>query len=114
MSFLQPTSNGKQVFVDMNSYIHVDEKWFYLTKVKRKFYAYADEVAPTSRVKSKKFITKVMFLAAVARPRYDFHKTAIFDGNIGIWSFVVRQPAQRNSKNRAKGTMLTVPQSVTR
>ncbi|ETV78383.1 hypothetical protein H257_07943 [Aphanomyces astaci] len=113
MSFLQPTSSGNQVFADMNSYIHVDEKWFFLTKVKRKFYAYSDEVVPASRVKSKRFITKVMFLAAVARPRYDFQKKSMFDGKIGIWPFVVQLPAQRNSKNRVKGTMLTVPQSVT-
>ncbi|ETV73921.1 hypothetical protein H257_11246 [Aphanomyces astaci] len=46
-------------------------------------------------------------------PRNNFHKKAIFDGKIGIWPFVVQLPAQRNSKNRAKGTMLTVPQSVT-
>ncbi|KAF0724137.1 hypothetical protein AaE_009806, partial [Aphanomyces astaci] len=82
MNFLQPTSNGNQVFVDMNSYIHVDEKWFFLTHVKRKFYAYKEEIIPTSRVKSKRFITKVMFLATVARPRYDFHNKAMFDGNI--------------------------------
>ncbi|ETV68359.1 hypothetical protein H257_15680 [Aphanomyces astaci] len=40
-------------------------------------------VIPTSRVKSKRFITKVMFLAAVARPRYDFHNKAMFDGKTG-------------------------------
>ncbi|KAF0746007.1 hypothetical protein AaE_008300 [Aphanomyces astaci] len=113
MSFLQPTSSGNQVFADMNSYIHVDEKWFFLTKVKRKFYAYSDEVVPASRVKSKRFITKVMFLAAVARPRYDFPKKSMFDGKIGIWLFEVQLPVQRNSKYRVKGTMLTVPQSVT-
>ncbi|KAF0707641.1 hypothetical protein AaE_013517 [Aphanomyces astaci] len=109
MSFLQPTSSEDQVFADMNSY---DEKWFFLTKVKRNFYGYADEVVPASRVKSKRYITKVTFLVDVARPRYDCHKKAMFDGKIGIWPFLVQLPAQGNCKNRASGTMLTVPQSV--
>ncbi|KAF0774314.1 hypothetical protein AaE_001986 [Aphanomyces astaci] len=42
---LPPTNVTKnQVFADMNSYIHVDETWFFLTKVKMRFYAYEDEV----------------------------------------------------------------------
>ena len=57
--------------------------------------------------KSKRFITKVMFMAAVARPRFDFNKKHLFDGKIGIWPFVTQEAAKRNSRNRAKGTMET-------
>ncbi|TBU00089.1 hypothetical protein CWI36_1747p0010 [Hamiltosporidium magnivora] len=66
-----------------------------------------NEEKPERNCKSKRFITKIMFMAAVARPRYDAHRKLYFDGKIGIWPFVYQEPAQRNSKNRAKGTMIT-------
>ncbi|ETV92737.1 hypothetical protein H310_13158 [Aphanomyces invadans] len=53
-----------------------------------------------------------MFLAAVARPRYDHHLKRMFDGKLGIWPFVKRIPATRNSKNRPKGTLVTTPLNV--
>jgi len=59
----------RRKFDDMNDVIHVDEKWFYLTKVKRKYYLGNDEPNPHRTLRSKHFITKVMFLIAVARPR---------------------------------------------
>ncbi|TBU20886.1 hypothetical protein CWI38_0012p0020 [Hamiltosporidium tvaerminnensis] len=34
--------------------------------------------------------------------------TDYFYGKIGIWPFVYQEPAQRNSKNRVKGTMITI------
>ncbi|RQM21490.1 hypothetical protein B5M09_011511, partial [Aphanomyces astaci] len=77
--------------------------WFFITKVKRRFYLYDEEMAERA-AKSKKFITKVMFLAAVARPRYD--------GKIGIWPFVEEVAAVRSSKNRPKGTLELTSQSV--
>ena len=67
-----------------------------------------DEPRPTRTCKSKRF-TKVMFMAAVARPRYDPAKKAYFDGKIGIWPFVQRDLAKNHSKNRPKGTMVTKP-----
>ncbi|ETV82665.1 hypothetical protein H257_05235 [Aphanomyces astaci] len=77
--------------------------WFFITKVKRRFYLYDEEMAERA-AKSKKFITKVMFLAAVACPRYD--------GKIGIWPFVEEVAAVRSSKNRPKGTLELTTQSV--
>ncbi|KAF0706969.1 hypothetical protein AaE_013852 [Aphanomyces astaci] len=50
-----------------------------------------------------------MFLAAVARPRFDHTKKAYFDGKVGVLPFAIVQPAKRNSKNRAKGTPVVVP-----
>ena len=49
-----------------------------------------DKPEPDRKVKSKRFITKVMFLAAVGRSRPGF------DGKIGIWPFVEKVAAQRN------------------
>jgi hypothetical protein len=112
MSFVRPLPNGTFSFVSMDNFVHVDEKWFYLTKVKRRCYVYDDEEVAARTVKSKRFITKVMFLAAVARPRFDPHTKRVFDGKVGIWPFVETVAAKRTSKNRPKGTMVTVPLSV--
>ncbi|KAI3871432.1 hypothetical protein MKX03_030775, partial [Papaver bracteatum] len=72
-------------FIDMLDRIHIDEKWFYITR----------------RAQNKTCITKIMFLTAVARPRLGL------DGKIGIWPFVVKEAAKRSSKNRKAGTMET-------
>ncbi len=58
-------------------------------------------------VKSKRFITKVMFLAAVGVPRYDNHRESYFDGKIGVWPFVETGDAIWSSCNRPKGTSIT-------
>eukprot|EP00171_Calliarthron_tuberculosum_P006753 IDg6753t1 len=78
-----------------------------MTKIKEKYYLLLDEKPPERSTKSKRFITKVMFLAAVARPRYDFAKKRMFDGKIGIWPFVFQEAAKINSNNRVEGTMET-------
>ena len=57
-----------------------------------------------------------MFLAAVA-PRYDSSsRNRQFDGKIGIsiYPFTVQRAAQRNSRNRAAGTMETHSVEVNR
>ncbi|ETW06272.1 hypothetical protein H310_02567 [Aphanomyces invadans] len=69
MSHLEPSSSENHLFNDMHNYVHIDEKWFYLTKVKKRF-------------------LRVTFLAAVARPRYDYSKCQMFDGKISVWPFM--------------------------
>ncbi|KAH9139235.1 hypothetical protein AeRB84_016490 [Aphanomyces euteiches] len=86
--------------------VHVDEKWFYVTQVKEKVYVYDDEVLAARSTKSKSFITKVLFLAAVARPRYNNKKEPTFDEKIDIWPFLETTHAQSNSKNRPKGSLV--------
>ncbi|KAH9147051.1 hypothetical protein AeRB84_009242 [Aphanomyces euteiches] len=104
---------GQNHSVDsMYDTVHVDEKWFYLTKVNGKYYVYDDEDLPTRHVRSKRLMTKVMFLAAVARPRYDYKRREMFDGKLGIWPFVHRVPALRSSVNRPRGTIVTHPKQV--
>ncbi|XP_074266707.1 uncharacterized protein LOC141589988 [Silene latifolia] len=85
----------------------MDEKWFYLTQPSRRFYLSKGEKKPYRSVQSKKFIGKVMFMCAVARPRYGSNGEVLFDGKIGIWPFIVEVPAKRNSRNRVAGTMET-------
>ncbi|TBU01191.1 hypothetical protein CWI36_1413p0010, partial [Hamiltosporidium magnivora] len=93
LSKVNLANNGDLLFDDLYDYVHIDEKWFYLTKVKRSYYLMLNEENPERNCKSKRFITKIMFMAAVARPRYDAHRKLYFDGKIGIWPFVYQEPA---------------------
>ncbi len=64
--------------------IHIDEKWFYITREKECYIIVEGESVPERRVKSKRFIAKVMFLAAFARPRIDQTTGEMWDGKIGM------------------------------
>lgn len=57
-----------RIFKDMYDYVHVDEKWFYMCEVTGTFYLANGEPEPERQAKSKRYIPKVMFLTAVARP----------------------------------------------
>jgi hypothetical protein len=94
-------------FLDMFDRIHVDEEWFYMTKTANKFYLAVGEVEPHHTYKSKSFITKVMFLAAIGRPRWDTSCNQHFNGKLGIWPFVEFVAAKRGNRNRPKGTIET-------
>ncbi|KAF0713673.1 hypothetical protein AaE_011739 [Aphanomyces astaci] len=114
MDHIHALSPSVYVFDDMMQSVHVDEKWFYATRVKRSYYLAPGEEPPHRTCKSKRFITKVMFLSAVARPRWDEDAGSWFDGKIGTWHFTAKVPAPRSSRNRPAGTLQTVPVSVTR
>ncbi|RAW28494.1 hypothetical protein PC110_g15128 [Phytophthora cactorum] len=94
--------------------IHVDEKLFYLTEVKRRFYLLPGEKVPKRHVKSKRFTGRVMFLAAVARPQCDLATGMQFDGKLGIWSFAEQRAAIRDSERRPAGTIETKSINVTK
>ena len=94
-------------FNNMFDYIHIDEKWYYLTKNCRRYYLGKDVDIPRRTSKSKHFKTKVMFLGAVARPRWDSNNNRMFDGKLGIWPFTEVVKAQRTSANRPAGTLIT-------
>jgi hypothetical protein len=106
--------NHRYTFHDMLDTVHIDEKWFYVSQPTVKAYLAPDEEEPHRAAKSKQFITKVMFLCAVARPRWDTRANRYFDGKLGIWPFVEKVPAQRASRNRARGTLITKSISVTK
>ena len=55
-------------FLDMMDHIHVDEKWFFLSRQKERYLLLPEEKNPKWCVKSKLHITKVMFLCTVACP----------------------------------------------
>jgi hypothetical protein len=95
-------------------HVHVDEKWFFLTEQHMRMYLAPGEEAPLRVSQKKDHIVKVMFLAAVARPRYNENGECTFDGKIGMWPFVERVAAQRRSANRERGAIVTTPISCTR
>ena len=110
LSHVQPTIvDGKLKYHSMHNVVHIDEKWFYMTKATDRYYLLPDEIEPYRARKSKRFITKVMFMCAVCRPVIAADEQVLFDGKIGIFPFTTMEPANRNSKNRPKGTMETKP-----
>ncbi|GJX69947.1 hypothetical protein Tco_0307118 [Tanacetum coccineum] len=110
LSMLSPSlSSGTPTFNDMFNIIHIDEKWFYMSRPSKRYYLVPGEEEPFRTCKSNKFITKVMFLAAVAWPRFDTSCNEIFSGKIGIFPLTTLEPEKRSSKNRVAGTMETKP-----
>ncbi|XP_021854535.2 uncharacterized protein [Spinacia oleracea] len=102
-------------FSEMYNIIHVDEKWFCMSKTSQKFYLAPNETKPYRAVRSRRFIKKVMFIGSVARPQFNEIGEVLFDGKIGIFPFTEQIPAKRRSKNRARGTLETkVVQSITK
>ncbi|ETV68982.1 hypothetical protein H257_15137 [Aphanomyces astaci] len=87
--------------------VHLDEKWFNTDKDRRKVYLVPGETPPQRTWKCKRFIPKVMFLAAIGWPRFDHDRGVLFDGKVGMWPFVESVPAVRNSRNRPASTMAT-------
>jgi len=99
-------------FCDGEDVIHIDEKWFFLTEKNMRTYLGEDEDEPERTTRNKNHIVKVMFLAAVARPRFDEDGNCTFDGKIGIWTMVEKVRTKRSSKYRKKGTIDTTPINI--
>lgn len=74
-------------FVNMMKVVHVDGKLFHKNTNCSKFYIGKWEKDTYWSVKCKRFIIKVMFLAAVTCSGWDLHKNCIFNGQLGIWPF---------------------------
>ncbi|XP_050889102.1 uncharacterized protein LOC127094292 [Lathyrus oleraceus] len=99
--------NNDPSFKGMYNIVHIDEKWFYMKEKSRNFYLVQDEEDPIRTCKSKNFIPKVMFLVAIARPRFNLQQNVTFSGLIGVYPFVIQEPARRSSVNRPAGTLET-------
>ena len=112
LSFIKKNNTSK--FEKMEDLIHINEKWFYLTKDGQRFIIVVNEEEPYRHDQHKSFLTKIMFLCAVARPSYDTNKNAWFDGKIGIWPIGKWELAKRSSKKCAKGMPVWKNQCITR
>jgi hypothetical protein len=90
------------------SLIHIDEKWFYMTQTDGKYYLALDEEEPLWTCKNKRlFISKIIFLATIARPCWDPIREEMWDGKLGISPFTIPEAAKHSSKNRPRGTLKT-------
>ncbi|KAE8776740.1 hypothetical protein D1007_50581 [Hordeum vulgare] len=98
----------------MNNMVHIDEKWYDMTRVKNSYHVLPREPEPQRTVSNTNSIGKVMFLTAVAKPWYNDDGEMTFDGKICTWAFVVEREAQRSSQNRDRGTIEVKPVKVTR
>ena len=112
--------DGTYLFKDMMDQIDVDEKWFHMTRDNEKYIVVASDDenneadCPVRRVRHKSYIGKVQFLCAQARPRWDLHRNAYWDGKIGIWPIGDYKAAERTSTRRAAGTLVWKDETVTR
>ncbi|CAN0490778.1 unnamed protein product [Discosporangium mesarthrocarpum] len=112
LSHMHRKGGARVVVDDMYDWVYVDEKWFYVMMDRRGIYLHPEEDAPKPpRAQNKRFITKVMFLVAVARPRM-VSDGVWFDGKIDIWPIADTVAAMRSSKNRKKGTMVLKPATI--
>ena len=83
--------------------VHVDEKWFYLVRDNARYYLTPNEPTPAPKtVQHKSHITKVMFLCALARPRYNNTTRQWFDGLIGIYPVGEFDMYKRGSRYHAR------------
>lgn len=99
---------GVPMFKDMYDRVDIDEKWFYQTSDGKNYILTAaefdeegdddgnedNESVPHRTTRHKCHIPKVMFLCAQARPRWDAHRAAVWDGKIGLWLIGHWAPAQ--------------------
>ncbi|KAH6817317.1 hypothetical protein C2S51_000920 [Perilla frutescens var. frutescens] len=95
------------MFKSMYNTVHIDEKWFYMKKETHKFHLTPEEAEPHRTCKSKKFISKIMFMCAVSRPILAADGSVLFDMMIGVFPFAHKVPAKRASKNRSRGILET-------
>ena len=103
-----------RLYSDFYEAVHVDEKWFFITEKDLNLYITPGEEVPNRFVVNKDHILKVMFLCAVARPRFNPSGECLFDGKIGLFPFVERVRAQRASVNRPRGTEILRSVPVTK
>ncbi|XP_057543296.1 uncharacterized protein LOC130821520 [Amaranthus tricolor] len=94
----EQTSNF--TFNDMSNVVHMDEKLFYITRTQQTFYLTQDEIEPHREIQSKRFVPKIMFMCAVARPIFSSEGEMIFDGKIGIFPFTHEVAAQRTIRSK--------------
>ena len=104
-------------FDPMYNTVHVDEKWFFMKRKNSRVYLTPDEYDDEEKEDfqtrgNKRWIQKIMFLCAVARPRWDYQRNCWFDGKIGIWPIIQEGQAQRDSKNRPAGSTIIRPMNI--
>lgn len=49
----------------MINVVHIDEKWFHITEISKTFFVSLNESESYRKCKSKRFITKIIFMTTV-------------------------------------------------
>ena len=81
-------------FNDVSNIVHIDEKLFYFTRAAQQtYYLTPREEEPHRDIQSKRYVPKIMFMCAVAKPLFSNDGELIFDGKIGIFPFTTQVPA---------------------
>ena len=83
LHFREPVDPTK--YHDMLDWIHLDAKWFFLNQKKERYLLLLEEKNPKPCIKHKSHITMVMFLCAVACPRFNPSANSWWDGKLEIW-----------------------------
>ena len=99
---------------DFYQSVHVDEKWFFISEKQLHLYIVPGEELPPRSCQNKDHILKVMFLCALARPRFAPNGDCLFDGKIGMFPIVESVVAQRTSRHRPRGANIVRPVNVTK
>ena len=110
--FRDPQDPSK--YQDMHDHIHLDEKWFFLTRKKEQYLLLPDKKNPKHCVEHKLHITKVMFLCTVARLHFNPSANSWWDGKLGIWPIGDWVPAKWKLMNRPKGRLVWKNKMVTK
>ena len=79
-------------------------KWLVLMENRDKYYLTPDKEKLATQVQHKNYITKVMFLVAVACPCLLLN-VYLFDGKLDAWAFACQEAAKRKSKRRLASTI---------
>ena len=108
--FRDPQDPSK--YQDIHDCIHLDEKWFFLTREKEQYLLLLDKKNPKCCVKHKSHITKV--LCDVVRLRFNPPANSWWDGKLGIWPIGDWEPVKQKSKKRPKGTLVWKNKMVTK
>ena len=103
--YISKVDQHSGVFVsNYDTIIHINEKRFYVI-LEGELYSLTDEEdAEYCASKNKRFIQKIILMAALTRPRFDANCNMMFDVKVDIWPFTKIRKAKRSSNNRPKDT----------
>ena len=104
--------SGRWRYGAMFNRVFVDESWFNETDVKRRYLLTKKEKDPYRSTHHKSHINKIMYIAAVARPRYCTADKTTWNGKLHMSPIGSFKAAERSSKNRSAGTLVWKNESV--
>ena len=93
---------------DWSCVVDIDEKWFYTFNKRGKLKVPPGHKPPKQAFSSKRFIPKIMFHTALAKP----NAAKGFDGLVFIEAYLKDKAAVRRSRNRAAGTIERKPYNI--